>query len=334
MKKISVLATFVALSAALYAQPKLTYTDHALRSGDVHQTRAVTYCEPLQEGAGQVWDYSGTQITGAVYNEALGEGTAPGNIAVSNDDGVLFNFNVTNTGNEYYGYALKNYSVVYEQPILKTRFPLVYLDQHSGAYGGYVLANNTRHNIEGTYSSTADAYGTLILPNGVVIENALRVKTTEVHKEGNANNQVELTKYLWYAPSLRYPAFVTHIWNTTQGGTFQKTSHVSVEALNYVPAAKENNSPVAASRLSKDVAYKVYPTTVESSTNVTYTLTQPTVVTIKVYDMNGNCQKIIVSAEEQAEGNYEYTYTPTSVGIHIVSFKFGTQPYNAYVVKK
>ncbi|GHU94305.1 hypothetical protein FACS1894156_2370 [Bacteroidia bacterium] len=331
MKKLLVLATFVALSAALYAQPQLTYSANGLRSGDVHQTRAVTYCEPLQDGAAQVWDYSGTQITGAVFDEAVGEGTAASNIAVTNGDGVLFNFHVTNTGNEYFGYSAKGYSLVYEQPILKTRFPFVYLDQHSGTYGGYVLSGNARHNVEGTYSSTADAYGTLILPNGVVIENALRIKTTEAYKENN--HEVELVKYLWYAPGLRYPAFITHVWNGA-GSTFQKTSHVSVAALNYVAPPADNNKPAAASRLGKNVAYKVYPTIVESSADLAYTLPEPTVVTVKVYDMNGNCLKTIVSGEAQEKGTYEYTYTPTSVGVHIVSFMFGSQPYNAYVVKK
>ncbi|MDR3327071.1 MAG: hypothetical protein LBT04_02900, partial [Prevotellaceae bacterium] len=241
MKKKFTFMVALATSVGVWAQPQtqVTYATHGLTAGDIHQTYSVTYCEPLVEGANVVWDYSAATLNGGVFSEALANGTDDKNVVVTNPDGTLFTFNVTSTGNEYYGYAHGNYSVAYDQPMLKTRFPQDYLDQFSGEFSGRItFGNSTVFPVEGTYSTTVDAYGTIILPNGKVFNDVLRVKTTERYTEHyhGYNHEADMVKYLWYTSALRYPIFVTHIYNTQSGNNthVQKSSHVSAAALEYV----------------------------------------------------------------------------------------------------
>jgi hypothetical protein len=338
MKKVVVFCAALAVSTGVWAQAQITYSTHGLQAGDVHETHTVTYQEPLNEGANVVWDYSNAAVvtTENVFAETLGNGTNGKNIVASNSYGVSFSFNVTPTSNEYFGYAHGNYSVVYDQPIVKTRFPQVYLDHHAGEFTGHINTANSQVGVDGTYSTTVDAYGTIILTNGVTLNDVVRVRTTEVYKEHypGADHDVNVVKYLWYAADLRYPVFVTQIYNSKMGDNVysQKTSHVSVAALNYVaPQAKEANDLSVA---ANSVTFDVYPNPVKDVTNIAYKLVNAAKVSLKVFDINGKCHQVIANNEQQSEGNYQYTYAPAVAGTYFVALEIDGKRYTEQIVKK
>jgi hypothetical protein len=336
MAAIAMAATAVAQLVAQPQQPQITYAGHALTAGDVHKTLTVKFCDPQSEGANQVWDYSAATISNEPpFEESLATGTDGKNIAVGNTQGVSFSFNVTPQGNEYWGYKHGNHSMVFDQPILKTRFPQAYLDQHSGEFSGryiYTDANITNivtMTINGTYSTTVDGYGTIILPGGKVFKDVLRVKTYDVCSDGYV-----VEKYLWYSAVLRYPIFVTHIVSVTQGERSRVTqsSHVSVAALEYVaPSSAEKSA--ADDALATKFAYDIYPNPVETETQITYTLAAPAKVSVKAYDVNGMLQEVVVEAS-QKEGTYQYTYAPAMAGIYFVVLEVGGERISKQVVKK
>ncbi|GHT73786.1 hypothetical protein FACS189456_4620 [Bacteroidia bacterium] len=338
MKKVVVFCAALAVSAGVWAQTQITYSTHGLQAGDVHETRTVTYQEPLNEGANIVWDFSNAAVvaTEGVFAEALGSGANGKNIAVTNSYGTSFSFNLTPTSNEYFGYTHKNYSVVYDQPIVKTRFPQAYLDHHAGEFAGHINAPNSQVGVDGNYSTTVDAYGTIILTNGVTLNDVVRVKTTEAYKEHypGADHEVDVVKYLWYSADLRYPVFVTQIYNSKMGDNVysQKTSHVSIAALNYVaPQTKEANGLSVA---ADNVAFDVYPNPVKDVTNITYKLVNAAKVSLKVFDINGQCRQVVVNNEQQSEGNHQYTYAPATGGTYFVVLEIDGKRYTEQIVKK
>jgi hypothetical protein len=320
------------------AQPTITYAKHGLQAGDVHQTRKVTTAEPGASGANVAWDFSACEIIGDVQTEALESSGA--HTAVRNDGNVIFRFDVTPYGNDYYGYATNGYSIVYENPVLKTRYPFGFLDQHSGEFSGYIAQGNSNVAVEGAYSSEVDGYGTLTLPNGVTLSNVLRVKTTEEQKRlySNAVSTTEV-KYLWYSQDFRYPVFVTIHHNIEQpegAKNVSKSSYVNIAALSAPQKVADgvgDEQPLAGDDLPK-VEYDVYPNPVHEVAAITYKLPYDAKVSIAVYSVTSVCVRKIVNNEFQTAGEYAYTYAPDVPGTYFVRFAFGDNVYTEQIVKK
>jgi len=281
-----------------------------------------------------VWDFSAAQITGEAYSEKLG--SENGRIAVTGDAGAVFQFDVTPYGNDFYGYKAPGYSVVYENPVLKTKYPFTYMDRHSGEYYGYIAQGEQKFVIDGTFSSEVDGYGTLKLPNGITLKNVLRVKTTETQKRYycSANTYSEV-KYLWYSQDFRYPVLVS-IHNTSEvnngGKSESQSTHVNVAALTPVAAPAANDSEIKSA--AHEVEHKVYPNPTELETNITYTLTEDAKVSVAVYTSGNMCVAKIVDGQRQPAGSYSYTYRPQVSGIYFVRFALGDKVYVEQVVKK
>jgi len=139
---------------------------------------------------------------------------------------------------------------------------------------------------------------------------------------------------LWYSALLRYPLFVTHITKDTYNDKVYeyKSSHVSVAALEYVaPSAVAPAVDNIAS--AEKFAYDVYPNPIKSDALVSYTLQEPAKVAVKVYDVYGQLQQVLIS-EAQQTGSYQYTYTPATVGTYFVVLEVNGERVSKQVVKQ
>lgn len=337
MKKIIVTSCGLLAAVSGMAQPTITYDRHGLQAGDVHQTRRVTTVEPGASGANVTWDFSACEIIGNVQTEALESSGA--HTAVRNDGNVVFQFDATPYGNDYYGYATNSYSVVYENPVLKTKYPFGFLDQHSGEFSGYIAQGNSKTPVEGTYSSEVDGCGTLKLPNGVTLNSVLRVKTTEAQKRLYASTVSNTeVKYLWYSQDFRYPVFVTILHNIDQpegAKNVSKSSYVNIAALSapQVVAGSAGSEQPLADASRPEVKYDVYPNPIKNAAAITYTLPYDAQVSIAVYTITSVCVRKIVNNELQTAGEYTYSYTPALPGSYFVRFAFGDKVYVEQIVK-
>ncbi len=333
MKKIIALSFGLMLAAAAAsAQPSITYAKHALQAGDVHQTRTVTQVNPGASGPNVVWDFSASPIVGEVYDETLS--AAGGRIVATNKNGVSFQFDVTPYGNDYYGYQVGPHTLVYEQPVLKTKYPFSFMDQHSGSFTGYITQGAQKYAVEGTFSSEVDGYGTLKLPGGVTLNNVLRVKTVDAQQQqyGSVNSYTEV-KYLWYSQDFRYPVFVCiQSVNERNGSRSESnTAHVSVAALN--PLAPKSTTPEPGVTVG-EVEHRIFPNPVETSTSISYTLPKAAKVSVAVYSSSNVCLQKLVHGVQQEAGSYAYSYAPQLPGIYFVRFAFGDKVYVETIVKK
>ncbi|GHV07556.1 hypothetical protein FACS1894160_0340 [Bacteroidia bacterium] len=328
--------TFLLISAfglpVLFAQVKLTKETHGFLSGDDHECRKVNLQDPGKAGQNIVWDYSQAVLLEDVSNshsdiEANFDGE--GNVKAVRNDNINFFFKITANANEYWGYKVGNTTYKLVEPIVKTKYPQEYGTQFDGKYSGIVLIEGSDYSrpIDGTYSTHADATGTILLPNDVVLP-ALRVRTTE------STGARELVKYLWYTQDVRFPIFVIfEDYSIDNDGA--KTLTYTESFLN--TNLKNLGSANAVKQVADNVTYNVSPNPFTEEINLNYSLPEATKVNIELFDAKGAKIVTLVSNEVQtgaisvSKNVAQYTSAP---GVYVLKIKIGNKTYTEKIVKK
>jgi hypothetical protein len=249
-------STFIILMSAVsilttQAQPVLTHDIHALKAGIDNPMSYCEYLDPGSAGANQVWDYSDLKFkksfTGFLTDSRMSE---PGieftqaNTSL-NEFNSLFFFKVSETKIEQYGYSSADgrSQIRYDKPFVKMKYPFAFGDQFSGTFSGNSLNSGVNiSTIKGQYAVEADAWGTLILPEGVVYENTLRVRTEKSYTNSSSSReqQLEIITYRWYNEAHRYPLLVLTSY-TTMNASGTKNTHYQAA---YNNDAVKYNSPI------------------------------------------------------------------------------------------
>lgn len=324
------LIAFSGASLLCAQQVTLTKATHGFSSGQSHDCLAVEYQAPGNAGTNLVWDFSQVvfEDKAPASNSNLEANFDGGNIKALRNDGCTFFFNVTEKGNEYVGYQVGNSTLRLTEPILKTKYPQSFNTQFEGKFQGTITTEGSDYvrRVEGSYSTHADALGTIILPDGASLP-VLRVKTTE------GGGAYELVKYLWYAQDVRYPVFVT-IEEYEIGANNTKTFRGGSSFLN-IKLDKVSKSATGIPDLTA-TTYKVFPNPFKDEIQVSYYLSEKTNVTIALYSSNGTKLTTLVSGKVQNGDNFvsknvaKYTQSP---GIYLLKIQLGDKVYTEKIVK-
>lgn len=264
----------------------------------------------------------------------IAEESEIGNFVAKRDDNVSFFYNITDKGNEYLGYETKNQKLMFSEPMFKTSYPQSFGTFFEGNFAGLISYKNSTSTtpVKGTYSTHADATGTIILPN--ITLQVLRVHTTE-RMEYNGNTAQVIDKYLWYAQDVRYPVFVSiETYYERQDGTASCASTNSYLNLNL---NKSFDAPTDIQNIAGNVDYKVSPNPFVNVIKVEYNLPEATNVNIELYNVAGAKLATLVNNETQVGENVlsEDISTLTSVSdVYILKMTFGNQVYTEKVIKK
>jgi len=324
MKRIfTFLLILLGMTPLLFSQVTMTKASHGFISGQNHECQAVQYQSPGEPGKNCVWDYSKATLLGE--DKSVSDlSNEKGMIKASRNDGCEFFFNNTENANEYFGYKADNKILQLTEPIVKTKYPQTYGAQFSGKYlGTYSIeGTNASSKVEGTYSTSADATGVIILP-GDISFTALRVKTIE------RTATFERVKYLWYAQEVRLPLFVTlEDYSIAADGTRKLVASGSY--LNTQTKSKD------AVQLSEDAfTYHVYPNPFRDEIQLTYTLTEKALVTVSLYASGG--AKLITLVSQVQDGTQVISenvskYTQQS-GVYFLIITVGDKTYTEKLVK-
>lgn len=238
-------ALFSLLNLSL-SQPVITSVSHALLAGENNPMTLCEYMAPGASGNNITWDFSGLKqiekFTG-ILNLVVGSADFPGADTELDEFGTSFYFEINETTVNQVGYASKDRmsKVLYDVPYEKMIFPLSYGSKHEKDFAGSSFYDNKlTGKITGTGTISADAWGTLILPNQSEYKNTLRVKSEKKYTivyNGNSSQEFEVISYRWYNSLHRYPLLVlTEYKNQTTG-----RQNVSI---NY-QAAYNNNAVTA-----------------------------------------------------------------------------------------
>lgn len=105
-------------------------------------------------------------------------------------------------------------------------FGQIFTDKYAGSAS---IMGISKAELAGDITVTADAFGTLILPD-VTLANTLRVKTEKTGLEVNpcSSSVVRIVRYSWYAPGYRYPVLVL---STTESKTGIKEPVITKSAF-------------------------------------------------------------------------------------------------------
>ena len=346
MKKFTLVSLYLLIVVTAFSQVTLSYENNALISGDSISFREIAFIEPGDSGAGQVWDFSKIQFTG---NNPVGYLPASPTRKIMdessfnlllNEFGYEYYFNLSQTQLEEVAITIQGISLVYSDPILKMKYPFAYGQNFTDNFAGVATyPDNRTMEISGNYTVIADAFGTLILPDGIY-KNALRIR---IEKNGVQLNQCGTTtsnsiRYLWYAPGIRYPLLsgnTTAIKSNGGEPRITRTAFVNQQKNNSESSVSGVNIPAA--KGYADVSAVVYPSPFKRTLNYQYFLPQKMPVSIDLYTMDGKKNISLVKNQIQPEGLHAgevdasvYVLTP---GVYFLRFTFEKKVIVSKVVK-
>jgi hypothetical protein len=347
MKKYFLLTLFVFTLTTLFAQITISREDHAFLAGDLNETREINYISPGNAGPDQIWDFTSILFTNATTSGQIG--ASPSKIL--NDIGD-FNLILSESGYEYYynssesmleekGYITKDISLVYSDPVVKMKYPLSYGTQFTDHWAGNaIFRENFNISLSGDFTVSADAFGTLILPDRT-LRDVLRVKSEKNGIETNVCSSTEsnIVRYAFYAPGYRYPVLIINTRKTSTSG--QEPVITNTAAVNLTQPYSPNvptalNDPQTEPDNSL-VSVIVYPNPFNEKLSYNYFLRERATVSVDLYDISGRYSRRLIKTKIHDEGLHtgELNATDLSLkpGVYYLRFTFDNKVVISKIVK-
>ncbi len=306
----SLAMVFFCISISLSAQSVLKYATHAMQEGDVLVLKTLETISEGKAGPNQIWDYSTAQIGEDYYinylldnNTSYSEGKA---FACDQNGKSNPSYQITSTQKIFNGISGENFAITLTKPMVELEFPFAYNDQIKGELEGTYTLGSTSYPLTGNYTITADAWGTLILPNGIQFSKALRVKTEHsYHFEINGiPYEQHSVKYAYYANSSRY-ALLQIITTDMIACSISTNTTVYFNPL-ALPVEENVIAQKTSPKTGKNFTYKVYPNPFEKEVSLAYELKTAEKVKISVYEITG---KEVMTLENSFKEKGEYLLT-------------------------
>ena len=215
MKNVINIFTAFLISTSLFAQISITSVYNP-QVGDIAKNLNcdTTNINPGNSGPNVNWNFSNlviTQDSSNIYFTSpsltpYGSSFPQANIA-ANSNGTYVYYQTSST--QILDYGLANSSIVapLSNPATWIQYPFTYQSTiNDNFYGQFNLSLGTNYR-SGTIFVTADAYGNLTMPYGI-INNTLRVKVVENIKDSTVIlgfaviTTTKLTTYFWYKQKL------------------------------------------------------------------------------------------------------------------------------------
>jgi len=222
MKKC-ILCFFIASSISLSSQTTLTRAFNEPQVGDVENTYDLDtsfYAAglPLNViGNGVVWNFTNLKASQPViasnYLSAASvtsSSSYPGCTFVQEASGVTSYFKsatTPTTQTEVLGIKASTLSINFSNSGIVAKYPVVYGSTTTDNLAGSFSYSSIPGTCSGNITTNADGFGTLNLPEGIVISNVLRVKSVQTITLSTFIGQalIKQTIYNYYSPSQKFP---------------------------------------------------------------------------------------------------------------------------------
>jgi hypothetical protein len=348
MKKTYILILFAICVSNAIGQVTLTARNNSPLPGDSSGTSDINYINPGNAGENQVWDFSGIQYTGKKTFCGVQEDLTY-KMTGSNEKGLIlkeegYEYQYTTGENKYeetgYSNPSRKLTLSYSDPVVKMSYPFSYGQQFSDRFTGVGwYSEKSRIDLNGVYTVTADAFGTLILP-GRILKNTLRVEAVRESLQVNTcgSTQSHVVKYYWFAPGYRYPVMMV---STTTNKTGMREPVVVQHAwvnLNQQPAGAFATGVVSGEETEaggNDVV--VYPNPFSEQLSYSYMLQKQVPVMVELYDMSGKFNLKVEKKQVQPEGlhtgNINATIMGLTPGVYYLRFTLDKQVVVSKIVK-
>jgi hypothetical protein len=347
MKRIIILSLSLFFAITTFAQMAISFKNNALVTGDSNTYMKIPFVDPGNSGADQIWDFSKISSTGEMMIS-----TIPASASGREKSTADFNLILNERGSDYFfrlsadyfmevGAVTKDYTLNFSDPIIKMIYPFAYGNHFADNFSGLAEApTGQKVDFNGVYSVSADAYGTLVLPDRTYTD-VLRVRTESNGLEINQCNSVEAkaVRYLWYAPGYRYPVLnVSVSERRISGGEPAITKSAMLWAGSResgdTPAGNEKPRGIAS---NDEVTVVVYPNPFTDKLNYHYFLRKSVPASITISDVTGRNTTVVMKQVMQSEGLYsgavdanDFDMNP---GVYYIRFVFDGQVVVKKVVK-
>jgi len=334
------LMLFSACMGVLSLSGQLNTLHNHYRPGDVLIKQQVEFVDPGKAGVNQVWNFSKLKTINDEYTLAyslpplegdsvyiLGDARykkkemSESELIVGTEHNTMYYYYLSGDSLLQTGHENPSVKLEYTTPMVLMHFPLNYgrrvVSQYTskGLYSGTIDIQT-----EGTMTTTADAFGKVILPSGDTLSPVLRVKTQQVildipdkysYKIDSIDNKGKLLETCrWYSKGYRYPVFETvrniniadstTIFSTAfyyppQDHLYLDTDPENQALLDelWKDAENRNNDTSTDNQQGKTVTLedimtcKIYPNPVESILNLEYDLKEDAKVSFELYSIDG-----------------------------------------------
>ena len=334
----------LALPMILSAQTVLTYATHGMQEGDALKLNKLTDINAGNGGANQIWDFSNAKAAGTStidYNaNPMAKNVLGKAFACLMDDNTTVLHSISDKAKLYYGLSTDNAKIEFEKPITELTFPFGYQSQVSGDMKGTYndLMVGKKYTIDGLYSVTADGYGTLILPNGIVLSNVLRVIYVKDYTQdmGSALYQITVKHYLFYAAESRYP--VLQIKDAKISCDCGCNSNELTACYNpNVTATVVKNTPKlqTITEIAPEFNYTIYPNPVETELRIDYDILENAKIKISILDLSGKKVKTVANLKQEL-GAYSTTANVETLtnGTYVLEMQVNDKVYTEIFIKQ
>jgi hypothetical protein len=325
MKKTFTLTILLSMLASVsFAQYRLTYDANMLRPGDYRNMKQIEYSPQGEAGENLVWDFSKSAIVKDMYINQESDLTncSTEGYRLSCDEGGQKNtlFEITPSEKKYFGMVSANTNIRFEEPIVDLFFPMSYGDAKIGSMVGTYETQKFVGYIDGSYITKADAYGTLILPDGNVYYNTLRVKVEKKYTQdfNNTKYDIHTIRYQYFTEGARYPVLIAVESNVTSdcnckcGNSTSKEMYMETPAVYGNDAIKNVTVRKGGEENIADFNYLVTPNPFADVINVSLTCEKETEISIDILDMDGKIIKPLMN-KEIVKGQKTFNFNVSSL---------------------
>lgn len=206
--------------------------------------------------------------------------------------------------------------------------------------GTYTPNNGEVSYIDGNYITTADAWGTLVLPDGNTYRNVLRVKVTKNYTQnfGKTNYKINTTRYQYFAEGARYPVLIV-VESETSSDSGCKCGGKFGEMYMETPAVYENDAIKSAPKAGEleytaEFNYLASPNPFTETINLAFTMGENAQVSVDILDMNGRVLKSFLN-ESLAAGQHVYDFNASflTAGQYALRIQVGDKTYTNVMLK-
>ena len=251
------------------------------------------------------------------------------NIAIAFTPGIEYGsytanyefFNISNaslTKNGFVNNASTPIAVNYSDPKTLMPFPFTFGNAYTDNFAANYTSSTFDVNENGTFTITADGYGTLILPYGT-IQNMLRVRIVETMTQtitGFDPFEYQIETYAWYHPKLVYPFF--SITSEIVNGSPQPSIIARYIQIPGFDDSLPDIVGIPTAPIFEGIT--LYPNPTQGNTQLALTLLQSAQTQISLYSMNGQMAQQPVN-DFLPSGNYRFDLDVSTLpkGLYLVS---------------
>jgi hypothetical protein len=165
-----------------------------------------------------------------------------------------------------------------------------------------------------------DAYGTLTMPGGIVLNDVLRIEIKEdwdqMSNFGGMGTKLDDVDHITYEFRVKENKSAVIRYENWTGGSFHGTFG-DREKLWYMDAT---SGALGLNTIHENLeSVKLYPNPSHNQTHIAYNLNKPAQVEVKVLDINGRVIDVVFSGEQEADGyNLPYRLDQLDMGSYLV----------------